>query len=200
MARCQQRVMMADRTEPIVVTLLVIDVLEILQVPYVIGGSLASALHGTARATLDSDLVVDLQPEHITPLVAALQATFYVDETAARQAVIHQSSFSVIHLESIFKVDMFVAGQQPFAQRQIQNAQMVIVTTDPERAARFTSAEDTLLAKLHWYRLGGDSSERQWRDVEGITAVQGERLDWPYLQQRAAELGVADLLARLQMD
>lgn len=40
-------------TEPIAVTLLVVDTLEDLGVPYFIGGSLATAVHGVARATLD---------------------------------------------------------------------------------------------------------------------------------------------------
>ncbi|NOZ50823.1 MAG: hypothetical protein GXP37_12380, partial [Chloroflexi bacterium] len=51
-------------SEPIAVTLLVIEALEALDVPYFVGGSLASALHGEPRATLDSDLVADLRPQH----------------------------------------------------------------------------------------------------------------------------------------
>ena len=39
--------------EPVAVTLLVIEALEGLGVPYLIGGSLASAVHGVARATVD---------------------------------------------------------------------------------------------------------------------------------------------------
>ncbi|MBE2200027.1 MAG: hypothetical protein IAE79_15540 [Anaerolinea sp.] len=187
---------MADISEPIAVTLLVIDVLESLSVSYVIGGSLASALHGTARATLDSDLVVDLQPEHVRPLVQQLQEAFYVDETAVRHAIERETSFNLIHLQTMFKVDLFVAGKRPFSLAQIENAQTVIVATDPERRARFTSAEDTVLAKLYWYRLGGETSERQWRDVQGIMAVQGPQLNWDYLRQQAASLNVTDLLAK----
>ena len=48
-------------SEPVAVTLLVIDALEALDVPYLIGGSLASAVHGVARATADTDLVADLR-------------------------------------------------------------------------------------------------------------------------------------------
>jgi hypothetical protein len=40
--------------EPIQVTLQVVDVLEKIGVDYVIGGSLASALHGIGRATMDA--------------------------------------------------------------------------------------------------------------------------------------------------
>jgi len=53
------------------------------------------------------------------------------------------------------------------------------------------SAEDTLLRKLLWYRLGGEVSDR------GILNVQAERLDMAYLNDGADRLGVLDLLDRL---
>ena len=60
----------------------------------------------------------------------------------------------------------------------------------------FSTAEDTLLAKLRWYRQGNEMSERQGRDVLGILRVAGQDLDRSYLSRWAAELGVADLLDR----
>jgi hypothetical protein len=62
------------------------------------------------------------------------------------------------------------------------------------------SAEDTILLKLEWYRLGGEISERQWLDVLGVMRVQAERLDQAYLDHWAVELGVADLLADARRD
>jgi len=58
------------------------------------------------------------------------------------------------------------------------------------------TAEDTVLAKLDWYRMGGEVSERQWRDVLAILEVQAGRLDLDYLRQWAKELRVDDLLER----
>jgi hypothetical protein len=54
--------------------------------------------------------------------------------------------------------------------------------------------EDMILAKLEWYRMGGEVSERQWRDVLGMFRVQGDQLDLAYLQKWAAALRVSDLL------
>ncbi len=58
------------------------------------------------------------------------------------------------------------------------------------------SAEDTILAKLEWFRAGGEVSERQWSDVVGVLRTVGPGLDQPYLLQWAGTLGVADLLER----
>ena len=66
-----------------------------------------------------------------------------------------------------------------------------------ERTAYVASAEDTILAKLEWYRLGGEQSERQWRDIRGVVQVQGDRLDYEYVSQQAAVLGVTDLWQKM---
>lgn len=182
--------------EPIAVTLLVIDAMDALGVPYLIGGSLASAVHGVLRATLDTDLVADLRLEHAEPLARALGGTFYVDAESIREAVLHQRSFNVIHLETMFKVDVFVVKKRPFHHSQMERRMAQVIATDPDRTAYVATAEDTILAKLEWYRMSGDVSEQQWRDVLGVMKVQADRLDLAYLRQWAAQLNISDLLER----
>jgi hypothetical protein len=182
--------------EPVAVTLLVVNALEKLGGSYCVGGSLASTLHGVVRTTLDTDLVAELHSEHVTPLVQMLQGTFYMDAEAVNEAVHRRSSFNLIHLETMFKVDIFVSKQRPFDQIQFTRRAPQIVATDPEQTVYIASAEDTILTKLEWYRLGGEISERQWRDVLGVFKVQADRLDLNYLRQWAIELGVADLLEK----
>jgi len=53
-----------------------------------------------------------------------------------------------------------------------------------------------ILAKLEWFRAGGETSERQWRDIIGVLDLQGDRLDFIYLQTWATRLGILDLLQR----
>ena len=182
------------------ITLLVTAVLEELGISYVIGGSLASSVHGVARSTLDSDLVVALQPQHVPLLVERLQTAFYISDEPIYEAIQYRSSFNLIHLESMFKVDIFIPKQREFDQAQLAHGRSHVVTTSPEQWLRVASAEDTILAKLDWYRMGGEVSERQWRDILGILRVQGEQVDGDYLLRMARSLDVEELLRRAKQE
>jgi len=178
------------------ITLLVAHALEQMGVPYAVGGSLASSLHGVMRSTLDVDIVADMRQEHIQPLVAALSEEFYVDEEMMRDALRRRSSFNLIHYATAFKVDIFIRKIRPFDQMQLERRKLAVIVADPEQSVYVLSPEDTLLAKLEWYRLGGEVSERQWRDVLGILQVREGELDLDYVRTWARELQVTDLLER----
>lgn len=170
--------------------------LEAASIPYVIGGSLASSVHGEPRATMDVDMVADLPFEAIGRVVDALRPDYYVDEGAARGAVRAGGSFNAVHMRSGVKVDFFVAGSDPFERERLRTRIAIPVQADPPRNLWFDTAEHTLLRKLEWYRRGGEVSDRQWRDILAIVALQGANLDRAELTRWAATLGVTDLLER----
>jgi hypothetical protein len=182
------------QNEPIEVTLKVTAVFEQMGVPYLIGGSLASTLYGMIRTTQDSDIVAEMRPEHLRPFVVALQDEFYIDDEMIAEAIQRQASFNIIHRESMFKVDVFIPRPRPFLQSQLARVQTQTFTFENEISAKFASPEDTILSKLEWYRLGGEVSERQWRDILGVLKTRAGELDLAYLNKWAAELKVADLL------
>ena len=183
-------------TEPLAVTLQVVEVLEGLGVPYFIGGSLASAVHGVVRATMDVDMVADLRQAQIAPFVAGLGEAFYADDEMIRSAIKHRSSFNLIHLETMFKVDIFILKPRDYDQQQIQRRVYQTLSKNLESKAYIASAEDIILAKLEWYQMGGGVSDRQWQDVLNVMRVQAEMLDQEYLHHWAKELDILELLQR----
>jgi hypothetical protein len=182
------------------ITLLVTKTLERLGIPYAVGGSLASSLHGVMRSTLDVDIVADMRLEHIQPLVGALFKEFYADDEMMNDAIERQSSFNLIHYETAFKVDIFIRKSRGFDQMQLERRRTSAITTNPEETIYVTSPEDTVLAKLEWYRMGGEVSDRQWRDIIGVLKTRAGELDQAYLRKWAGELKVSDLLERAIKD
>jgi hypothetical protein len=174
----------------------VITVLDRLGIAYALGGSLASSLYGIGRFTRDADLTVEPFPGREAPLAAAFGPDYYVSLPAIQDAVRRRSSFNIINTSTGFKVDVFVHPDEPFELAAMTRRVAVLLPDVPEQPLVFHSAEDTILFKLRWYRLGNESSEQQLQDVRGVLRVQAGKLDDAYLDQWAAQLQVSDLLAR----
>lgn len=170
--------------------------LDELDVPYVLGGSLASSLVGEPRATADVDLAIRIDEAQLTPLVRALASEFYVSEEAAADAIRRGASFNLVHLESVQKVDLFVLGDDPLDRLQLERRVRVRIRDDPPVELWVGSVADQALRKLSRYRAGGEVSDRQWGDVVGILRVQRGRLDLESLDSDARGLGLDDLLER----
>ncbi|MBE9190745.1 hypothetical protein IQ230_10340 [Gloeocapsopsis crepidinum LEGE 06123] len=182
--------------ESIQLALKIAAIFDKLAIPYLIGGSVASSILGEPRATLDVDFVADLQLSHVSPLLVAMGKDFFIDEGMVTEAIERQSSFNVIHLESMQKADIFLLSNQPLAQSEMQRRQQLIITQNPERQAWLPSAEDIILQKLIWYRMGGGVSDRQWRDVLGVLKVQADKIDINYLTQWAETLNLIEMLTQ----
>lgn len=176
---------------------LVVETFRRLGIRYYIAGSVASSAHGMPRSTLDVDIVADLAPEHITPLVETLEGKYYIEASALREALRRRTSFNIIHLETLLKVDIFPLKHEAYHSGTMDRARPgSLVGEGRELEVNFSAPEDVILHKLLWYRQGGEVSDRQWADVVGVLRVQGPALDSGYLREWAPRLGIADLLER----
>ncbi len=164
---------------------------------YYISGSIASSALGKARATMDVDMVSNLQPFQIKALSEKLNKIYYLDEEMILDAVKTKSSFNLIHLESMLKIDIFVLNDSPYQQAAFERKIKDKLENEPDSINVFLcSSEDIILNKLVWFKDGGEISERQWLDVIGVIKVQANNLNKDYLKKWAEHLGIAPLLNR----
>jgi len=168
-----------------------------LKIRYAIGGSVASSARSVWRSTQDVDLIAAIHPALVDGLVRALGTDWYADADEIRRSLQAGRAFNVIQISTATKVDVFPAAED-FHQSQLDRATMVPLGMGKVPCV-VTTAEDILLAKLRWYRDGGEVSERQWNDIGSVIAIN-PNLDWEYVNLWAARLHVADLLARARVD
>jgi hypothetical protein len=146
--------------------------------------------------TNDIDIVVDLPAGRVPEFCEVPGSAFYADADMVSRAVAAGRSFNLIHLASAYKFDLFPAGNDTFSRSELARREFMADRVAGLESIEIlvASPEDTILAKLVWFRKGGEISDRQWSDILGIIKVRSDRLDREYLKKWAGVLGVSDLL------
>jgi hypothetical protein len=154
------------------------------------------SLYGKVRFTRDADITVEPFAKQAQNLFDALKPHYYVSKEAMSQALEQHSSFNVIHLESAFKIDVFVRKDTAFEKQVLDRRKELKLSDAFEKSFFVVSPEDIILLKLRWYRDGRCSSQRQWDDVQGVLEIQTDRLDLAYLKKWSLALEINDLLEK----
>lgn len=176
----------------------IIETFNKLDIKYHIGGSFASSAYGVLRATANIDLMADISSKDISEIINSLDNAYYLSEASIKTAISSQTSFNLIHLGSILKIDIFIPKSRDYDKEVMQRALSKKLEIDNNILTFYLkSAEDIILTKLEWYKLGGEVSERQISDVLGVLRVQVNNLDFVYLKKWAVELKIDDLLQRV---
>lgn len=166
----------------------IVTLLDGVGIPYMLTGSFAGAYHGRSRATQDIDFVIAPTAAQLHALIAQLPPTeYYADTDAALDALRHESLFNVVDLETGWKMDFICRKSRPFSSAEFERRTRVELLGI---ALHIATAEDLLLAKLEWAKLGG--SLRQVEDAAGLLQVAGDALDLSYIERWVGELGIGD--------
>lgn len=174
-----------------------VELFKELNISYYICGSIASSSYGTSRATQDIDLVSDISEQLVNVLVDNLKSYYFIDGDMIKEAIKTESSFNLIHLKTMMKLDIFILRNDLFHKNTIQRKIEDTIDNDEKSIKIYLSSpEDVILSKLDWYVKGNEVSERQWLDIIGVIKVQKENLDIPYLKKWSLELKVNKLLNR----
>lgn len=185
---------MTPAEDAIDVALRVAEALEAVGAGYFLGGSLASSIDGTPRATNDIDFVIDLPLGRIGDFATALGADFEVDIDMLRDAVLHGRSANAFYLPLVLKIDFFGHARGPYDEAEFNRRRAVVVRKG--RKLFVKTPEDTILRKLLWWQAGGGISDRQWSDIVGVLRTQQGRLETSYLLGWATSLRLTEPLER----
>ena len=162
-------------------------------IPYMVTGSFASSMLGMPRTTRDLNVVIAPEPDQLQCLIPALNPdAWYIDPTVVRDAVERKTKFNVIHLDSGWKVDVILRKNRPWSREEFSRRTPLLVGGTE---IMFLRAEDSILSKLEWVRQGG--SLRQIEDAGTVLDMQGDAIDFEYLEHWAKELDLVDLLDKI---
>ena len=173
----------------------VIEVLEQLEIPYMVVGGFAAIFYGEPRLTIDMDIVVDMKWNHIGPFVAAFPIPdYYVSEEGIRDSLQRRYPFNVIQPTTGAKVDLVPLPRDPFTRAAFQRRQRMEYD-EAGHSATFITAEDIIVAKLIAYRE--TESDKHLRDARGVLMMQWGVLDLEVVRRSARAGGVLEQFEEL---
>jgi hypothetical protein len=163
--------------------------LEAAGMDYMLTGSVALNCYTQPRMTRDIDLVVAFYLKDAARIEEVLGPGYYVSAEAAREAVLHQSSFNAIDQKTLLKVDFMVRKRTEYRQLEFTRRQRLRLE---DFEVWVVTKEDLILSKLDWAR--DSQSQRQITDVENLIAAG---CDVDYLKTWSAKLNLTDMLTRV---
>lgn len=172
--------------------------LELLHLPYLVTGSMATIAYGEPRFTNDIDVVISLPEDAIDAFCSRFPAPeYYCPRQVVVDAVRKKFQFNIIHPASGLKIDVIIATDSAFDRSRLGRGERI--ASGGDRLVSFASPEDVILKKMVYYREGG--SEKHLRDIAGVLKVRGNRIDRRYISEWASRLGVSEewVLAERQL-
>ena len=161
-------------------------------IPYMLTGSMAMNYYAQPRMTRDIDVVVGIAPEHFERIIALFRPDYYVSEESIRESLAHESSFNLIHQESVIKVDCIVRKTSEYRRVEFERRQKISILNFTTFIA---TKEDLIISKLFWAK--DSHSEIQLGDVKNLLDTG---YDAVYLQRWTRELGLDSLLRECLSD
>jgi hypothetical protein len=152
---------------------------------FMLTGSMALNYYALPRMTRDIDLVVALKPSDTPSLVRLFTPDYYVSPETVESAVVQESLFNLIHLDSVIKVDCIVRKSSPYRRTEFERRQRITIE---DFSTWIVSKEDLIISKLHWAK--DSQSEIQLGDVRNLAATSCNE---DYIQHWTSELGLRTL-------
>jgi hypothetical protein len=178
------------------ISLRVVEILNEHQIPYMLVGSLSTNFHSTVRATKDADIVIQAGLSETARLIARECDVLQLDPqfgfesvTATRKLMLRSKT------DDPFVVELFGTSDDPHDQERFRRRFCVEWNGRPTWIA---TAEDALVTKLRWSQTTG--REKDIADARNLIAIQGDALDWSYVESWCDRHGTREVLVRLRRE
>jgi hypothetical protein len=170
----------------------VVDALNGLDVPYMVVGSFSSNYYGIPPSTQDADFVIELGTRSIGELANRLGVRFRLDPQAFETVTLTRKHELEV-VGSSFKIELFHLSDDAHDQERFRRRQQA---SSGGRAVTMPTAEDVIITKLRW--ITGGKRNKDWEDVRDVVAVQGERIDWEYVNSWCERHGTRVILDEIR--
>lgn len=157
--------------------LALVDVLNGLEIPYMLVGSFASTQYGTVRSTEDADFVLELGDHEVGTVAARLGPAFRLDPQMGFELFTGTKRYELKVIESLFRIEVFLLSADAHDQERFRRRRHIAMMG---RQVAFLSPEDVVVTKLRWGR------NKDLDDVHDVIAAQGDLLDWTYIERWCA--------------
>jgi Nucleotidyltransferase of unknown function (DUF6036) len=168
-----------------------IDALHALNWDYLLVGGLAAIQHGITRTTYDVDIVLATESLNIAPLVRQLGPGFVIEEQRTFEVFTAKSMQVILLPGTALRIDCFPLGKELFDQEQFRRRRKLLLEG---REVFMPTAEDVVVQKLRWGRT------KDAEDARFILAVQGDALDFAYIERWCDQHGTRALLDKLRSE
>lgn len=172
-----------------------LDCLNEAEISYVIVGSFATNVYAIMRSTQDADIVIDAQPGQLTKLIEALGKDYQRDPQSRFETVTGTSKTVVTERTTGFIIEIFGLSDDPHDQARFARRRMIEIQG---RSTWILTAEDVLVTKLNW--LLRANRQKDLQDIRNVIAVQGDAINWPYVERWCDQHGSLELLNKIRAD
>lgn len=168
--------------------------LEALQeagISHLVTGGLAANLHSFSRVTKDADIVIEMEPRAFAKFANLLPESLELDEQISFETITGSRRQVIALRGSPYRIELFLLGSDPHHQERFQR-RILRAVPELECAAWVATAEDMVIQKLRWNR------DKDRDDARNILAVQGDALDFAFIERWCAEHGTLERLHEMR--
>lgn len=173
-----------------------IDALDMLEIVYAIGGSIAAMAYSEPRLTNDIDLLIVADVDELSKLVDEVnQWEIYISplESILEMDIPFGLPINIVDGLLGAKADFYIAGGKLIDASAMSRRRRKKLYRSPDVEAWFLSPEDVILYKLDYFRQSGETSIKHPSDIAKMLRVIGSEIDHTYLEKWSVEIGAADL-------